>query len=59
MTSKPEEYRAQALHCRLMADQVMSPVDKEMWLGLATEWMKMAAVHERFGTGQVKSEAEH
>jgi hypothetical protein len=27
MTSKPEEYRAQALHCRLMADQVKSPLD--------------------------------
>ena len=27
MTTKPEEYRAQALHCRLMADQVLSPLD--------------------------------
>ena len=51
MTSKPEEYRAQALHCRLMADQVKSPLDKELWLQLAADWMAMASVHERFGTG--------
>ena len=58
MTSKPEEYRAQALHCRLMADQVLSPLDKEVWLGLAADWMKMASMHERLGAGQTKSEAE-
>jgi len=58
MTSKPEEYRAQALHCRLMADQVKNPSDKEVWLGLAADWMKMASMHERFHTGQTKSEAQ-
>ena len=58
MTGKPEEYRAQALHCRLMADQVKSPLDKELWLQLAADWMAMASMHERFGTGQTKSEAE-
>lgn len=59
MTTKPEEYRAQALHCRLMADQVMSPLDKNLWLELAADWMAMASMHERFATGQTKSEAEH
>ena len=59
MTSKPEEYRAQAFHCRLMADQVKSRLDKELWLQLAADWMAMASVHERLGTGQTKSEAEH
>jgi hypothetical protein len=58
MTSKPEEYRAQALHCRLMADQVKSPLDKELWLQLAADWMAMASIHERFHTGQTKSEAQ-
>jgi len=48
MTGKPEEYRAQALHCRLMADQVKSPLDKELWLQLAADWMAMASMHERF-----------
>ncbi len=37
MTAKSEQYRAQALHCRLMADQVKSAADKEMWLELAAD----------------------
>ena len=59
MTSKPEEYRAEARRCRQMADQVTSPLDKDAWLQLADEWLAMASIHERFGTGQTKSEAEH
>jgi hypothetical protein len=56
MTSKPEEYRAQALYCRLMADQVKSPLDKELWLQLAADWMAMASVHERFA---IDHKAQH
>jgi hypothetical protein len=59
MTTKPEEYRAQALHCRLMADQVKSTLDRELWLELAADWMAMASLHERFHTGQTKSQAQH
>ena len=33
---------------RLMADQVKSPLDKELWLQLAADWMAMASMHERF-----------
>jgi len=33
-----DEYRAKAEHCRRMADQVVSPVEKEMWLQLAWDW---------------------
>jgi hypothetical protein len=55
MTTKPEEDRAQALYCRLMADQVMSPY-KKLWLELAADWMAMASLHERFGIDQPKSE---
>ncbi len=58
MTAKSEQYRAQALHCRLMADQVKSAADKEMWLELAADWMTMASVHERYSPGQTKSEGE-
>ena len=54
MTSKPEEYRAQALHCRLMADQVVSAVGKEMWLQLAADWMTLASMHERNSLPQSK-----
>ena len=49
MTKKTDEYRAKAEHCRQMADQVVSPIDKEMWLQLAADWLSMASVHERFG----------
>jgi hypothetical protein len=62
MTSKPEEYRAQAQRCREMANQVFSPVDREMWLQLAADWLIMASVHARFsGYGQrsATEEAEH
>ena len=59
MTTKQEEYRAQAQCCRQMADQVMSPLDKEAWLQLAADWLSMASIHERLGTDQTKSEAEH
>ena len=31
---------------------VISPLDKEMWLQLAADWMSMAAVHERLHTDQ-------
>ena len=56
MTNKTDEYRAKAEHCRQMADQVVSPIDKEMWLQLAADWLSMASTHERFGNDQTKSE---
>ena len=58
MTNKTDEYRAKAEHCRQMADQVVSPIDKEMWLQFAADWLSMASTHERFGNDQTKSEAE-
>ena len=47
-----DEYRAKAEHCRQMADQVVSPLDKEMWLQLAWDWSTLASVRERYGTHQ-------
>jgi hypothetical protein len=47
MTNKTDEYRAKAEHCRQMADQVVSPIDKEMWLQLAADWLSMASTYER------------
>ena len=58
MTNKTDEYRAKAEHCRQMADQVVSPIDNEMWLQLAADWLSMASTHERFGNDQTKCEAE-
>lgn len=34
----------------------ISPLDKEMWLQLAADWLSMASIRERFGTDQTKSE---
>ena len=45
-----DEYRAKAEYCRQMADQVPSPLDKEMWLQLAWDWSTLASVRERYGT---------
>ena len=50
-----DEYRAKAEHCRRMADQVISPVEKEMWLQLAWDWSALASVRERYGTHQCRA----
>ena len=50
-----DEYRAKAKYCRQMADQVLSPLDKEMWLQLAWDWSTLASVRERYGTGQYRA----
>ena len=47
-----DEYRAKAEHCRQMAEQVLSPLDKEMWLQLAWDWSTLASVRGRYGTHQ-------
>jgi hypothetical protein len=59
MMSRAEEYRGQAERCRQMADQVVSPIDKEQWLQLAADWIAMASIHERFGSTPTESEAKH
>lgn len=58
MTGKPEEYRVKAEQCRQMANEAFSPLDTDAWLQLAADWAMMASIHERFGTGPTKSEAE-
>jgi hypothetical protein len=45
-----DEYRAKAEHCRHMADQVLSPLDKEMWLQLAWDWSTLTV---RTSTGRL------
>ena len=52
MTDMTDECRAKAEYCRQMADQVLSPLDKEMWLQLAWDWSTLASVQERYGTHQ-------
>ena len=54
MTDIRDEYRANAEHCREMADRVLSPLDKQMWLQLAWDWSTLASVRERYGTHQYR-----
>jgi hypothetical protein len=35
-------YRKQAEECRQQAEQAKSPLDKEAWLRVAGEWIKLA-----------------
>ena len=50
-----DEYRAKAEQCRRMADQVPSPLDKEMLLQLAADWSALASVQERHSTHQERA----
>jgi hypothetical protein len=50
MTGQAREYREKAENCRRMADQVVSPIDKEMWLQLAADWLQLASLRERSAT---------
>jgi hypothetical protein len=61
MTNRTEEYRTQVERCRQMADQVISPLDKEALLQLAAEWLALRLIHQR-SVGrfdETKGEAEH
>ena len=40
--SDEERYRKQAEDCRQMAGKVISPLDKEAWLRLAGDWLRLA-----------------
>jgi hypothetical protein len=40
--TEAEEFRKQAEECRQLAEQTISPLDKEAWLRLADEWMRLA-----------------
>ena len=66
-----DEYRKQAADAQMMADQVISPVDKESWLRVAQSWLSLIrkprqTVAQSFddnvardGTHQVDSEESH
>jgi hypothetical protein len=40
------KYRKQAEECRQQAAKAVSPVDKEAWLRVAEEWLKLATSAE-------------
>jgi hypothetical protein len=46
--SEAARFRQQAEECREQAAKAFSPLDKEAWLKVAEEWIKLAmAVEER------------
>jgi hypothetical protein len=42
-----ERFRKKAEECRDLAEKAMSPLDKEAWLRLAEDWLKLAREAER------------
>ncbi|MDB5514372.1 MAG: hypothetical protein JWQ17_1130, partial [Tardiphaga sp.] len=44
MSDNPEaaRLRKQAEECRLQAEKAVSPLDKEAWVRVAEEWLKLA-----------------
>jgi hypothetical protein len=42
-----ERFRQQAEECRQLAAESVSPLDREYWLGLAADWLKLAADAEK------------
>jgi hypothetical protein len=42
-----ERYRQQAEECRKMAEKVFSPLDKEAWLELAADWLRLVQIADR------------
>ena len=41
-----DRYRKQAEECRQQARKAVSPLDKEAWLRVAEEWLKLAQSNE-------------
>jgi hypothetical protein len=47
MMSDLQKYRQQAEECRKMAEKVFSPLNKEAWLELAADWLRLVQIVER------------
>ena len=43
-----EIYRRKADDCRREAERAVSPLDRQRWLQLAGDWMKLAEARERW-----------
>jgi hypothetical protein len=47
MMSDLQKYRQHAEECRKMAEKAFSPLDKEVWLQLAADWLRMVQLAEQ------------
>jgi len=45
--SDVQKYRERAEECRIMAGKAFSPLDKEAWLQLAADWLRMVQMAEQ------------
>ena len=45
--SDVQKYRERAEECRIMAGKALSPLDKEAWLQLAADWLRMVQMAEQ------------
>ena len=39
---EPDKFRREAAECRRNAEQARTPIDREAWLRLAEDWVKLA-----------------
>jgi len=39
---EPDKFRREAEECWRNAEQALNPIDREAWLRLAEDWMKLA-----------------
>jgi hypothetical protein len=46
MSDEADRFRKQADECREQAAKAISPLDKEAWLRVAEEWLKLALSKE-------------
>jgi hypothetical protein len=44
MSEDADRFRKQAEECRQQAAKAINPLDKETWLRVAEEWLKLAQV---------------
>jgi len=42
-----DQFRKEAEACRQQAEKAVSPLDKDMWLMLAADWLRLAEDAER------------
>jgi alpha-ketoglutarate-dependent taurine dioxygenase len=54
--SAPSECRAQALHCRLVADTAPNEQVRTLWVSMAQTWTKLAEAMERLEPHQARYE---
>jgi len=47
MADDPDMFRKLAEECREQAAKAVNPVDKQQWLRLSEEWLKLAQAAER------------